>query len=135
MKRLHVHLRVEDLRKSVEFYSALFGAGPAVLSKLAVQDDLATRRLVSVPLVGLDLHRALRAIWLGGPTPPPGAARDLIAHEFGGDLARDGGAEGIAVGQRGAAEIFAGGDELHFLGDDALTRIVKLGDVATGFRP
>ena len=56
------------------------GAGPAVLSKLAVQDDLATRRLVSVSLVGLDLHRALRAIWLGRPTPPDGAARDLIAH-------------------------------------------------------
>lgn len=56
------------------------GAGPAVLSKLAVQDDLATRRLVSVPVAGLNLHRALRAIWLGGPTPPVGAARDLIAH-------------------------------------------------------
>ena len=56
------------------------GAGPAVLSKLAVEDDLATRRLVSVPVIGLDLHRALRAVWLGGQTPPAGAARDLIAH-------------------------------------------------------
>ena len=56
------------------------GAGPAVLSKLAVQDDLATRRLVSVPLVGLDQHRALRAVWLGGRTLPAGAARHLIAH-------------------------------------------------------
>ena len=56
------------------------GAGPAVLSRLAVQDDLATRRLVSVSVAGLDLHRALRAVWLGGSTPPAGAARDLIAH-------------------------------------------------------
>jgi DNA-binding transcriptional LysR family regulator len=56
------------------------GAGPAVLSELAVSDDLASRRLVRIPLTGLDLHRALRAIWLGPPTPPPGAARDLIAH-------------------------------------------------------
>ena len=56
------------------------GAGPAVLSRLAVEDDLATRRLVSVPVTELDLRRALRAIWLGGPTPPAGAARDLIAH-------------------------------------------------------
>ncbi|HZC52429.1 MAG TPA: LysR substrate-binding domain-containing protein, partial [Mycobacterium sp.] len=56
------------------------GAGPAVLSRLAVQDDLATRRLVSVPVAGLDLHRALRAVWLGASTPPAGAARDLIAH-------------------------------------------------------
>jgi catechol 2,3-dioxygenase-like lactoylglutathione lyase family enzyme len=42
MKRLHVHLRVEDLRKSVEFYTAMFGAAPAVLkgdyAKWAVDD-------------------------------------------------------------------------------------------------
>ena len=56
------------------------GAGPAVLSELAVTDDLATRRLVRLPITGLDLHRALRAVWLGGRTPPAGAARDLIAH-------------------------------------------------------
>lgn len=56
------------------------GAGPAVLSALAVADDLATRRLVRIPITGLDLHRALRVIWLGARTPPAGAARDLIAH-------------------------------------------------------
>jgi molybdate transport repressor ModE-like protein len=56
------------------------GAGPAVLSELAVADDLATRRLVRVPVTGLDLRRALRAVWLGARTPPAGAARDLIAH-------------------------------------------------------
>ncbi|GLI93414.1 ArsI/CadI family heavy metal resistance metalloenzyme [Methylocystis echinoides] len=30
MKRLHVHVSVDDLAKSVTFYSALFGARPAV---------------------------------------------------------------------------------------------------------
>ena len=31
MKRFHVHVHVEDLEKTVRFYSALFGAEPAVL--------------------------------------------------------------------------------------------------------
>lgn len=31
MKRLHVHVAVEDLNKSVSFYSTLFGAEPTVL--------------------------------------------------------------------------------------------------------
>jgi catechol 2,3-dioxygenase-like lactoylglutathione lyase family enzyme len=31
MKRLHVHVGVEDLDRSVSFYSTLFGAGPSVL--------------------------------------------------------------------------------------------------------
>ncbi len=31
MKRLHVHVAVEDLSKSVGFYSALFAAAPSVL--------------------------------------------------------------------------------------------------------
>ena len=30
MKRLHVHVGVEDLDRSIAFYSTLFGAGPAV---------------------------------------------------------------------------------------------------------
>lgn len=30
MKRLHVHVGVDDLDRSVRFYSALFGAGPTV---------------------------------------------------------------------------------------------------------
>jgi DNA-binding transcriptional LysR family regulator len=56
------------------------GAGPAVLSELAVRDDLERRRLVAVQVDGLDLHRALRAIWQGTRQPPAGAARDLITH-------------------------------------------------------
>ena len=31
MKRLHVHIAVDDLNKSVGFYSTLFGAEPSVL--------------------------------------------------------------------------------------------------------
>jgi catechol 2,3-dioxygenase-like lactoylglutathione lyase family enzyme len=31
MKRMHVHVGVNDLAQSVRFYSTLFGAGPAVL--------------------------------------------------------------------------------------------------------
>jgi len=30
MKRLHLHVRVEDLKQSIEFYSTLFGAKPTV---------------------------------------------------------------------------------------------------------
>jgi DNA-binding transcriptional LysR family regulator len=60
--------------------AVLAGAGPAVLSELAVNEDLASHRLTHVTVAGLDLHRALRAIWTGGPVPPSGAARDLLAH-------------------------------------------------------
>ncbi len=52
------------------------GAGPAVLSSLAVAADLAAGTLCAVPVSGLDLRRTLRAVWpaccrLTGP------ARDL----------------------------------------------------------
>ena len=60
--------------------AVLAGAGPAVLSELALTDDLATGRLIAIPVAGLDLRRTLRAIWLGPRTPPAGAARDLLGH-------------------------------------------------------
>ncbi|MCL2471770.1 MAG: LysR family transcriptional regulator [Propionibacteriaceae bacterium] len=60
--------------------AVLAGAGPAVVSELAAKDDIEFGRLRRVPLVGLDLHRTLRAIWIGAGTPPAGAARDLLAH-------------------------------------------------------
>ncbi|MFD0841622.1 LysR family transcriptional regulator [Williamsia serinedens] len=60
--------------------AAAAGTGPAVISRLAVEDDLAMGRLVCVRTAGLDLHRPLRAIWLGGATPPAGPARDLVEH-------------------------------------------------------
>lgn len=56
------------------------GAGPAVMSRLAVADDLAIGRLRTVAVPELDLRRELRAIWVGGRMPPAGAARDLLTH-------------------------------------------------------
>ncbi|WP_035847332.1 LysR substrate-binding domain-containing protein [Kitasatospora azatica] len=58
--------------------AALAGAGPVCLSELAVADELATRRLVEVPLTGLDLRRPLRAVWPTGRRPV-GPARDLLS--------------------------------------------------------
>ena len=60
--------------------AVLAGAGPAVMSRLAVSDDLVHGRLRAVPVADLDLRRDLRAIWLGARTPPAGAARDLLHH-------------------------------------------------------
>ncbi|BBY25538.1 putative HTH-type transcriptional regulator [Mycobacterium stomatepiae] len=56
------------------------GAGPAVMSRLAVADDLAVGRLRAVEVPELRLRRQLRAIWIGGRTPPAGAIRDLLNH-------------------------------------------------------
>ena len=60
--------------------AVLAGAGPAVMSRLAVSDDLNHGRLRAVPVADLDLRRDLRAIWMGASTPPAGAARDLLHH-------------------------------------------------------
>lgn len=60
--------------------AVLAGAGPAVMSRLAVADDLAVGRLRAVKVAELSLRRELRAIWLGGNTPPAGAIRDLLSH-------------------------------------------------------
>ncbi|MEU4110661.1 LysR family transcriptional regulator [Streptomyces sp. NPDC027717] len=54
------------------------GAGPAVLSELAVGEELATRRLVGIPVEGVLLRRDLRAVWPTGHRPT-GPARDLLA--------------------------------------------------------
>ncbi|MCT2588689.1 LysR family transcriptional regulator [Streptomyces sp. N2-109] len=54
------------------------GAGPAVLSELAVGEELAARRLVAVPVEGVALRRALRAVWPKGQRPPAGPVRDLL---------------------------------------------------------
>lgn len=58
--------------------AAVSGAGPCVLSELAVGDELAGRRLVSVPVLGAGLERELRAVWPAG-VRPAGPARDLLA--------------------------------------------------------
>ncbi|TDD86572.1 LysR family transcriptional regulator [Actinomadura rubrisoli] len=54
------------------------GAGPVVVSELAVADELASGRLVAVPVPGLDLGRPLRAVWPAGQRPT-GPARDLLS--------------------------------------------------------
>ncbi len=59
--------------------AVIAGAGPAVVSDLSVRDDLG-RRLIAVPVSGLDLRRALRAVWIGGDEPRAGAARDFLTH-------------------------------------------------------
>src|ERR1700694_414464 len=60
--------------------AVLAGAGPAVMSRLAVVDDVAAGRLRTVAGPELDLRRDLRAIWVGGRPPPAGAVRDLLSH-------------------------------------------------------
>ena len=60
--------------------AVLAGAGPAVLSSLAVEDDVASGRLRAVPVVGLALNRRLLAVWpLGSSLRGPVADLLLIA--------------------------------------------------------
>ncbi|RFU86414.1 LysR family transcriptional regulator [Streptomyces triticagri] len=54
------------------------GAGPSVLSELAVGEELAAHRLVKVPVEGVRLRRDLRAVWPTGHRPT-GPARDLLS--------------------------------------------------------
>lgn len=60
--------------------AVLAGAGPAVMSRLAVADDLAIGRLRAITVPELNLRRQFQAIWVGGRTPPAGAVRDLLSH-------------------------------------------------------
>ncbi|GAA0419863.1 LysR family transcriptional regulator [Streptomyces luteireticuli] len=53
------------------------GAGPAVLSELAVGEELAGRRLVEIPVAGVSLRRDLRAVWPRGQRPG-GPAWELL---------------------------------------------------------
>ncbi|MDH6227764.1 MULTISPECIES: LysR family transcriptional regulator [Streptomyces] len=59
--------------------AAVGGAGPAVVSELAVAEEVAARRLVPVGLdAGVRLRRDLRAVWPGGHRPV-GPARELLS--------------------------------------------------------
>ncbi|WP_328656636.1 LysR family transcriptional regulator [Streptomyces sp. NBC_00334] len=58
--------------------AAVGGAGPSVLSELAVGEELTTRRLVSVPVADVVLARDLRAVWPTGHRPT-GPARQLLS--------------------------------------------------------
>ncbi|MGO1971735.1 MAG: LysR family transcriptional regulator [Propionibacteriaceae bacterium] len=57
--------------------SVIAGAGPAVLSVLAVHDALRSGELRAVPMAGLDMTRRLRAVW-SPPRRPTGAAGELV---------------------------------------------------------
>ncbi|MFH9422188.1 LysR family transcriptional regulator [Streptomyces sp. NPDC017529] len=57
--------------------AAVSGAGPSVLSELAVGEELAARRLVEVPVLGTRFGRDLRAVWPAGHRPA-GPARHLL---------------------------------------------------------
>jgi DNA-binding transcriptional LysR family regulator len=64
-------------------HAVLAGAGPGVLSDLAVRDDLACGRLVRIDVTGLCLRREVYGVWNTGPIPA-GPARALLR------IARDG---------------------------------------------
>ncbi|WP_423739427.1 LysR substrate-binding domain-containing protein [Cryobacterium zongtaii] len=54
------------------------GTGPGVLSSVAIADDVALGRLVTVPVSGVTLTRRLSAVWASGPRPTQVPAQDLI---------------------------------------------------------
>ena len=58
--------------------AVIAGAGPAVLSDLAVADDLSAGRLRTVSIEALELTRDLRAVWRSGSQPPIGSARSSL---------------------------------------------------------
>lgn len=59
--------------------AAMGGVGPALLSEFVVSGDVAAGTLVEIPTEGIDLDRALRAVWHSGHRPT-GAAATLIAN-------------------------------------------------------
>lgn len=74
MKRLHVHIAVDDLGSSIRFYATLFGAPPSVL-----KDDYA-KWMLEDPKVNLALSQRGRAAGvdhLGIQVESDGELRDL----------------------------------------------------------
>jgi catechol 2,3-dioxygenase-like lactoylglutathione lyase family enzyme len=74
MKRLHVHIAVDDLNRSIGFYSTLFGAEPSV-----VQSDYA-KWMLEDPKVNLAISQRGRAAGidhLGIQTDSDGELREL----------------------------------------------------------
>lgn len=65
--------------------TVLAGGPPAFLSRRVVSRDLEAGSLVQVRTRGLDLTRSFRAIWAGGPQPPAGPVRELVAIATGHD--------------------------------------------------
>lgn len=58
--------------------AAMAGTAPAVLSRLAVRDAVASGDLVVVAVEGLDLRRPISAVWMGSRRPV-GTAADFLA--------------------------------------------------------
>lgn len=54
------------------------GLAPALLSRLAVADDIRLGRLVEVPLTGPAVTRPITALWRGGPRDLGATSRDLV---------------------------------------------------------
>jgi DNA-binding transcriptional LysR family regulator len=73
----HTHLELDSNAAVKVVVSS--GTGVAVLSTLAVAGELADGRLVEVPTQGLDLRRALRAVWPRGRRLLGAAAEFLAA--------------------------------------------------------
>ena len=61
--------------------AVIAGVGPAVLSRLAVEAELATGRLVVVALDGVAIERTLRAVWSRATVPSAGA--DALLRQLG----------------------------------------------------
>lgn len=82
LDRLGFHARpapIMELSSTTAIKAAVeAGIGPAVLSSLALVDDVAQRRLVAVPTTGLDLRRDLRMVMRAGEQLPP-VLRDVVA--------------------------------------------------------
>lgn len=55
------------------------GGAPAFASRRAIGADLAMRSLVEVVVVGLNLSRQFRAVWVGLTQPPAGPVRELLS--------------------------------------------------------
>lgn len=55
------------------------GGAPAFVSSRTVTRELESGQLVAVATRGLALDREFRAVWIGGPRPPAGPLRDLLA--------------------------------------------------------
>lgn len=67
-----------ELATSAAVRSAIAAAiAPGVLSTLAIEDDVALGRLITIP-TELPLRRPLTAIWQSGNNPHNGPARDLV---------------------------------------------------------
>ena len=76
MKRLHVHIGVDDLNKSIGFYSTLFGTEPSVL-----KDDYA-KWMLEDPKVNLAISQRTRSAGvdhLGIQADSDGELREIAA--------------------------------------------------------